>query len=282
MPSAITAAAGWFHSRRGTAIGVAFTGTSLGGVIFPIMVSRLISAVGFGWAMRICAFLILSLLVLANLTVRPWKRYPKQSKITFAQLSRPLKEIEFLLLIAGFFCFNCGYFIPLNFLPTQALVAGMNVTVQQYLVSILNGASLFGRLAAGVVGDRIGRMNVFVVACYLSGIWVLGLWLTDSSTAALIVFAVLFGFFSGAFISLATPVIAQFSPMPELGFRVGMVLFACGIAGLITNPIGGAIVDGHGGWTGARVFSGVFCLAGTTFVLVLRIRKAGRKIWVHI
>jgi MFS family permease len=279
---AITAAAGWFNRKRGTAMGIAFTGTSLGGVIFPIMVSRLISKVGFGWAMRICAFLILSLLVIANLTVRPWRRYSRQNKVTAVELSRPLREVDFLLILAGFFCFCCGYFVPLNYLPTQALLAGMGSGMQQYLVSILNAASLFGRLVAGFVGDKIGRLNVFVIACYLSGVWILGLWLPDSHNAALIVFAVLFGFFSGAFISLATPVIAHVSPMAELGFRVGMVLFACGTAGLITQPINGAIVDSQGGWTGAKVFSGVFSLVGTSFVLALRVRRAGMKVFVHI
>jgi hypothetical protein len=34
------------------------------------MVVHLIPEVGFGWALRICAFLILALLIFANLTVR--------------------------------------------------------------------------------------------------------------------------------------------------------------------------------------------------------------------
>ena len=158
----------------------------------------------------------------------------------------------------------------------------MSANLEQYLLSILNGASLFGRLAAGYVGDKVGRFNVFITVCYLSSIWILALWLPDSSNVALITFAVLFGYFSGAFISLATPLIAQVSPMPELGFRVGMVLFACGVAGLTANPINGAIVDDSGGWTGVKIFSGVFCLVGTTLVLFVRIRKAGMKVFVHI
>ena len=39
----------WFFRKRGAAFGIVAAGSSLGGVIFPIMVQRLIVEVGFGW-----------------------------------------------------------------------------------------------------------------------------------------------------------------------------------------------------------------------------------------
>lgn len=60
----------WFLEKRGAALGLAVAGSSLGGVIFPIMVVHLIPEVGVGWAMRICAFLILVMLVFADFTLR--------------------------------------------------------------------------------------------------------------------------------------------------------------------------------------------------------------------
>ena len=50
--------AGYFDKKRAAAFGVVATGSSTGGVVFPIMVSRLIDRVGCGWAMRISAFLL--------------------------------------------------------------------------------------------------------------------------------------------------------------------------------------------------------------------------------
>ena len=52
------------------AIGLVAAGSSLGGVIFPIMVIKLLPQVGFGWTLRICAFLILALLAFGIATVR--------------------------------------------------------------------------------------------------------------------------------------------------------------------------------------------------------------------
>ncbi|KAF2503373.1 MFS general substrate transporter [Lophium mytilinum] len=276
----VTCAAGWFNKNRGAAFGILFTGSSLGGVIFPIMVSHLIREVGFGWAMRTCAFLMLFLLIIANLTVRPLHP-PQPHKVTRAQLAKPFTEIQFVLLTAGFFLFSYGFFVPINYLPVQALSAGMNPNLAQYLLPILNAGSLFGRLFSGFFGDKIGRYNIFILVCYLSGIWILALWLPDSGDAALIAFAILFGFFSGAYVSLITPLVMAISPMAELGFRSGIVMFVTAIGGLTTNPINGAILDGAGGWDGLKIFSGVFCLAGTTFVLVARIKKTGWKLLVR-
>lgn len=70
------------------------------------MVIKLIPEVGFGWAMRACAFLIFALLVFANLTVRsriPPTRRPF-SPIAFV---RPLREPTFALLTTAIFFFYC-------------------------------------------------------------------------------------------------------------------------------------------------------------------------------
>ncbi|ORY10279.1 putative MFS transporter [Clohesyomyces aquaticus] len=276
----VTCVATWFTKKRGIAIGVAFTGSSIGGIVFPIMVSHLIRSVGFGWAMRICAFLILSLLIIANLTVRPFQP-PTPYKVTGAQLLKPLREIEFLLIAAGSFIFGFGFFAPLTFIPVEALAQGMNDHLAEYLLSILNAGSLFGRLSTGFFGDKVGYYNTFIISCYGTGLWILVLWLPGASAAATIAFTVLFGFFSGGSVSLLTPLVMAVSPMAEVGFRMGIVLFVTGVGMLVTSPICGAIADLDDGWTKVKIFAGVFCLAGTTFILVARLRKTGLKAFVR-
>jgi hypothetical protein len=70
------------------------------------MVVRLIPEVGFGWAMRICAFLILGLLIFANLTVRS-RIAPSKRPFRVMAFIRPLKEPSFLLLTGAVFFFYC-------------------------------------------------------------------------------------------------------------------------------------------------------------------------------
>ncbi|RAL12580.1 uncharacterized protein BO97DRAFT_470120 [Aspergillus homomorphus CBS 101889] len=204
--------------------------------------------------MRICAFVILALLIVANLTMRTATLPPLQ-RLTRQQLVKPLGELQFVLLALGGSCFfTFGFFIPVNQLPSQALDAGMPATISDYLVPILNAGSLVGRLTSA-------------------------LWLPAASSAALIAFAVLFGFFSGAYVSLLSPLALRVSPQHELGFRSGIIMFISAIAGLLTNPINGAILDSSPAeWVGLKIFSDIFTLAGTTCVLVARVRLTRCKV----
>ena len=103
---AFTCVSTWFLKKRGAALGMVAAGSSLGGVILPIMVVKLIPEVGFGWAMRICAFLILALIIFANLTVRS-RIAPTKRPFSAMAFIRPLKEPTFALLTGAIFFFYC-------------------------------------------------------------------------------------------------------------------------------------------------------------------------------
>jgi MFS family permease len=65
--------------KRAFVLGIVVAGSSIGGVIFPIMLGHLVTKVGFGWAMRICAFMILAFLIFGILTVH--SRIPPMPKL---------------------------------------------------------------------------------------------------------------------------------------------------------------------------------------------------------
>jgi MFS transporter, MCT family, aspergillic acid transporter len=131
--------AGWFNKNRGFAFGMLATGSSLGGVVFPIMVSRLIREVGYGWAMRISAFFILFLLIIANLTVKSLNP-PNPHAVTKEELLHPFREVAMVALIFGNFLLTFGIFIPITFLVVQATAEGMSPELAQYLLAMLNAA----------------------------------------------------------------------------------------------------------------------------------------------
>lgn len=54
----------WFLDKRGNATGVAMTAGSIGGIIFPLMLQKLLPTVGFPWATRILGFILLFLLLI--------------------------------------------------------------------------------------------------------------------------------------------------------------------------------------------------------------------------
>jgi len=138
-PIALSCVAGWFTKNRGFAYGVVTSGSSIGGVIFPIMVSRLIPEIGYGWTERTAAFVILALLIIANLTVRSLNP-PNPNPPTKEELLHPFHEVPMLALFLGICLLTFGIFIPITFLVVEAIAAGMSPDLAQYLLSILNAA----------------------------------------------------------------------------------------------------------------------------------------------
>ncbi|KAE8140530.1 major facilitator superfamily domain-containing protein [Aspergillus pseudotamarii] len=268
----------WFSKKRGAVYGIVSSGSSIGGVIFPIMISKLMNIIGFPWTMRICAFMILFLLVIATLTVKS-RLPPNPRKLSKESLIRPFKESGMILLVAGFFILTFGIFVPMNYLVTAAMAGGMGRDLAEYLVAILNAGSLFGRLGAGIFADKIGSYNIFVVVTYIAGIIVLALWIPASSNAGTIVFAVLFGFATGAYVALAPGLVVKLSPFTEIGYRTGLLFLFASISGLTTNPIAGAILQHWDGvYTGMKIFSGVLLIVGSTLILGVRLHQTGLKL----
>lgn len=111
-----------------------------------------------------------------------------------------------------------------------------------------------------------------IIVTLVSGILVLALWLPSKGNAEIIVFAALYGFVSGAFVSLAPSVIAQISDVREIGVRNGCFFAVISIATLVGNPIGGALVSRqNGAFSGLQIFSGVTMLIGASVFVAARL-----------
>lgn len=271
----------------------------VGGVIFPLMVQHRLPRVGFGWTMRICAFLIRGLLVIANLTIASNLQHAPRSFSVMHYLG-PLRELNFgIRCTASFFMSSKystlipridtlnhrithqlvllgGLFIPFDCIVTEAIHYEMSPQMAWSFVPILNGAIFFGRTVSNYIADKVGRFNVMLVKTSLLVILVLALSLPARGNGALITFAALFGITSGAIIGLG-PVFTFFiSPMNEMGYRMGTVLAFAAVGTLTSPPIGGTFTANSGGsYTCTYAFSGVSLVLGTIGLAALRVRLAG-------
>jgi MFS family permease len=280
----MTACATWFLRHRALAIGTMVAGSSVGGVVLPIMVNRLVDDIGFGWTMRALAFLLLGVLIIGNLTVKsripPLKR-PFLLKDFLASYTEP----AFLLMTIGTWFVYIGGFLPFNFIIVQARAQGMSTSLAGYLVSILNAASTFGRIIPAHYGDLYGVFNIMILLTCFAGILNLALWLPSTTLAVghanalIIVFSILYGFASGCFFSIIPAMIAQLSDVRKLGVRTGSLYVVSSTGVLIGSPIAGVIASEHGnGFLWLTVFSGVTLLVGAMLVVFSRIRQTGFKV----
>ncbi|KAF5642220.1 transporter MCH4 [Fusarium tjaetaba] len=272
----------WFRQKRALALGITASGSSLGGTILPIVVNRLIPRIGFGWTMRVCAFLLLGLLLVTNLTVRS-RVAPQPKEAGIIAYLRPFTSLSFILTsLAGFF-YSVGMFIPITFMVTYGEHAGLSNSMAGYLVSIFNASSGIGRILPGYIADKVGSFNVSIAAATLSTIFMLGLWLPAHSRESAIAFAALFGFSSGTYTAISPALIAHISDLEEIGTRSGTMYAFMSVAALTGSPIGGALISSaDGSYWKLQVFAGCMLGAGTVFYVLARLYITKGRLWEKV
>ncbi|EIT74471.1 monocarboxylate transporter [Aspergillus oryzae 3.042] len=265
---AFPAVSQWFDKRRAAALGIAAAGSSVGGIAIPIALSKMLngSSLGFGWSVRIIGFLIMPIMAFACLTVN--RRLPPSTSPFW--IPSALKEAKFALLIVSLFFMFIGMFFPLFYIPSYAVSRSMSATLSGYLLAILNAASTFGRVIPGILADKFGRLNAFMVGGITTAI-VIFCFNLATTNAGLIVYSAVIGFTSGTIISGAS---AAFTLCPkdprDMGTYMGMGIALSSFATLIGPPVNGALVKHYGGYSEASIFSGVMCFTGGFFALATK------------
>ncbi|GMK59769.1 hypothetical protein CspeluHIS016_0803750 [Cutaneotrichosporon spelunceum] len=257
-----------FPRRRAMAGALAISGSGLGGVCWPIILSRLFD-LGFGWAMRIAALIAAVLLALACALIRP--RFPPRAPTPFRATLLCFKDPTWLLLALGASLASAGAFTPSFFITLRA--THLASPVAAYALPLLLGASMLGRLAASL-GDVIGRFNLNALATAGAGTLILSFWVPLSTPGQLMGFAGAYGPFFGLLFSLNSPCMAQISVPSEVGARTGLMFALNAPFNLVAVPVAGAIVAAHPGEQGFRlagVFGGCLCLAGAALILGARL-----------
>lgn len=135
--ASMTSVVSWFFRRRAAAFGIMASGSSLGGFVMPIMIEKLIPKIGFGWTMRVVAFIFLALLLIACATVKS-RLPPRPKPLVLWDYVGGFTEAPYALVLAGNFMFYWGMFVPYNYILLQARDAGMSEELIDYLIPILN------------------------------------------------------------------------------------------------------------------------------------------------
>ncbi|KAF4472691.1 riboflavin transporter MCH5 [Fusarium albosuccineum] len=268
MFPALAAVPQWFNAKRGAAMGLAVAGSSLGSVVFPIVLSRLLTKtdLGFGWSVRITAFVMLPILAFSALTIR--SRLPPRRTKFFLWSS--FKQPMYVLLIISIFFGMIGMFVPLFLLPTYAITKGMSESLASYMVAIINGASVFGRVIPGVLGDKFGRINTLIGAAISTAIIVF-CWPQAETNASIIVIAAFFGFCSGAIISGGSVAVTLCADDPKnIGTYMGVGMALASFSALVGPPVSGAMIDKYGGFKEVSYFGGAMTLFGAVVAIAAK------------
>lgn len=275
----------YFFKRRALAMATATVGSGLGSTLYPLIFQRLQGQVGFGWAIRIMGFISFAMCLFAFAVLKP-RRSPERpawqtegfSWRWFIDVSA-FKEPSYIIYSVAIFFNNLAFFIPSYYLQSYALENGMGgVQLASYLLSIMNSASIPGRLIPSYIADKVGSLDTYVVVCTLSSAAIF-YWISVFNTAGNIAFAVMWGLFSGGAVALANVVLTGITPdLTRLGTRLGMVSIIKGVGSLIGPPISGAILDKSGKYMGVQLLSAFGMMLTAVLMLALRLDLA-RRTW---
>lgn len=158
----------------------------------------------------------------------------------------------------------------------------MSPQLSSYLLPLVNALGIFSRTMPAIIAPRVGVLNLMILFTTTAGVLVLALWLPSSGNPSIIVFSILYGFFSGPFISLLPSYIAILSPVPVLGARLGAIYLIVAVANLVGTPTGGALVGSGSLQNYQRLigFSGALVLLGALLLVpiwVLEVRALMKK-----
>ena len=258
----------YFRQKRAFANGLAASGSSIGGVVYPIMFDQLQKSVGFAWATRIIGFLCFATILISLSTMRI--RIPPREKRKLYQLSA-FKEPAYCIFTAAMFMGFLGFYNFLFYVQSYAIDTGIvDANLGFYLLSMLNAASTFGRIGPNFIADHTGPLNMLTPAVTITSILAF-VWIAVHTVPGIIILAVFYGFFSGGFVSMPPVVMAYMTPdVRDLGTRLGQVFAITSIGLLIGTPIGGAILNSTGSYLGVQIFTG--CCLTTSAVLFATVR----------
>jgi len=278
----------YFTTKRARAMGIATVGSSLGGTIYPLIFQSLHPQIGFGWTVRIIGLIAFVMCCFSVLVMRPFvppKPVPRQSgQSSLESLARSakLKERRYIVYCIAIVFSNVAFFEPLFYLQSYAIEHGMRgQKMANYLLVILNAASIPGRIIPSYVADLIGPLDTFITICALTAVTNF-YWISVNNAAGNIAFAVLYGFFSGGVVSLAPVVLTTITTdLSRLGTRLGFVSVLKGIGSLIGPPAAGALLGATGKYLGLQLFAALFIMLTAGFSFLLRIvvaRDKARKV----
>ncbi|CAH2353416.1 uncharacterized transporter Esbp6p [[Candida] railenensis] len=195
----------WFEKRKATAMGIAVSGSGLGGVFFSLVVQKIMSETGDQkWALRMCAFVsgFVALIACSIMKPRNYKPLPLKVTLTKEFIFGNAKTIfsvsvfrDYALVLLGiwFGISVLGYMLVLFSISSYGISVGLSANQGSILTAVMNAGQVIGRPSCGFMADKFGRFNFTIINCLVVTVLILAFWINSTSFGALLAFSVIIG-----------------------------------------------------------------------------------------
>lgn len=206
----------WFVKRKGLAYGIMWSGTSLAGVVLPLVLERLLESYGYEWTVIIWAVALFGITAPLAWYIKP--RIPpipvrgvRSFNLRFC-LSR-----RFLLYQLSNTIEAIGFYIPGIYVPIFASdVLGASEFESSLCILVLNTSAVIGCIGIGWLIDRFHVTTCVLVSTIGATTGTFLLWGCASSNLPLLyVYCVSYGLSAGSYSTTWTGVMREISGKGE-------------------------------------------------------------------
>ncbi|KAI7902572.1 major facilitator superfamily domain-containing protein [Cokeromyces recurvatus] len=217
----------WFIKRRGLAMGIMVSGSGVGGLIMPFVMTALNESLGGAWCYRVLGIISFVISMLATLLLKenPYTSTSTKTKLKEIVDLNICKDPKFIIWCLAGNLSMLSYFIPAFYLPSHATKIGLLPAQGSILVAIFSAVNVIGRIISGYLGDHIGVVNINIIFLFISGLSSLLIWTFANSFATLMIFIIIYGFMSGTVFSLLAPITAEITGMEKYPSGICLYLF---------------------------------------------------------
>jgi MFS family permease len=266
---------GWFDAHRSLAVSLVSAGMGIAPMTMAPLVAYLVSDHDWRTTLQIVAGIVAVIMIPVSLLVRrppglaaasataPTSGGP-QAEMSVGEAVRSPQFI--ILLLTNFFC--CAtHSGPIIHTVSYAVSCGIPLIAAVSIYSLEGFAGLGGRIAFGLLGDKLGAKRVLVAGLLVQAFGALA-YVFVRDLAAFYAVAAVFGFIYAGTMPLYAAIVRENFPLKMMGTVIGGTSMA-GSLGMATGPVaGGLIYDTFASYTWLYVGSwamglGAFLIAMT-------------------
>ncbi len=284
----------WFTRRRGLALGIVSAGMGAGPLILAPLAGYLISVNGWRFTFLMMGAMTYLIILAALLLKRspqedrgnisPPQTSPASSNYSLLSSDFSLREAlgtrAFWLIAFMFMMVGVGLQMVLAHVVAYSEIKGLSPVTAATILSTISGASIAGRIIAGIISDRFGRKKVLTACVFIEGMMIF--WLIGAEDIwALFAAAAIFGFGYGGHSAQFPALTGETLGLSHMGAILGAAVFFWGIGGALGTSLAGHIVDLTGSYSGAFLIGAVAMLLtvpASFFLKTPKKREIGRSL----
>ncbi len=262
----------WFSKSRGKAMGFAYLGIGLGGMLVP-QIARWLN-MHMDW--RSSLMILGAMMIVIAFPVAWFVKENPENKLAEAKTDEPKTPFKSILKKRSF------YFLAIGSMCSIGAVAGVSQNLKLFfsidleysqghaanIISIVLGASIIGRLLMGWLADRFPRKYVMMLIYSLITISILLLYYA-SVPGMIYLFAFIFGIGLGGDYMIIPLMAAELFGVKVLGRVMGLVLTVDGLGEAFGPMLAGWLRDQTGRYTVGFTALIILSVVGTIAIALL-------------